>query len=443
MMFAIAFSFAAQIVVFSATKQNAVGVVYGANGPLAGVYVSAEGENGSASAVTDSQGHYTMSKGLKTGTYNVTTFDTTGYITGEVDLVSVTAGVTTSGINIDLQLSGAISGKVTDAVNGNPLNGTDVFASLANGTASYGWFATTGTDGKYLMATDLPTGAYNVTVELAPNGYIRQSTTANVVAGVETKNVDIPLARSGIISGTITQPDGTPLSGISVTAYEMSGSFLYYGSATTDSSGNYRIATGLGTGNYIVSASGDGASNSTAMLYLLYPTGVAVTAGVETTGINMELTPVTITPTGSGIITGRVTDQSTGNPIKFATVTAQDSGYGSAETDSNGYYNISTGLRTGSDYNVSATASGYYDAYYATLVSVTVNQTTPSINIQMTPVPAETYGTITGTVTGAPNPIPEFQYYPMIAMLSLTLVAAVAGRLMLKTKRYKNASIAQ
>ena len=29
-------------------------------------------------------------------------------------------------------------------------------------------------------------------VELAPDGYIRQMTTANVVAGVETKNVNIP-----------------------------------------------------------------------------------------------------------------------------------------------------------------------------------------------------------------------------------------------------------
>jgi len=47
-------------------------------------------------------------------------------------------------------------------------------------------------------------------------------------------------------------------------------------------------------------------------------------------------------------------------------------------------------------------------------------------------------GTITGTVTGASNPIPEFQY-PLMAMLSLTLVAAVAGKLMLKTKRHKNA----
>jgi hypothetical protein len=152
----------------------------------------------------------------------------------------------------------------------------------------------------------------------------------------------------------------------------------------------------------------------------------------------MELTPITTPPTPSGTITGRITDHSN-NPIRFASVTASGGGgTGSGETDSNGYYNISSGLGNGNDYNVTATASGYYDASYPTLVSVTVGQTTPNINIQMTTQPAQTFGTITGTVTGAPNPIPEFQY-PLMAMLSLTLVAAVAGKLMLKTKRYKNA----
>jgi hypothetical protein len=56
----------------------------------------------------------------------------------------------------------------------------------------------------------------------------------------------------------------------------------------------------------------------------------------------------------------------------------------------------------------------------------------------MTAQPAQNFGTITGTVTGAPNPIPEFQY-PLMAMLSLTLVAAIAGKVMFKTKRNKKA----
>jgi len=431
LMFAIALSFAAQICFFNATtKQNAVGIVYGANGPLASVSVSAEGDNGSGSAITDSSGHYTMTTGLKTGTYNLTTF-AYGYISSEVDSVSVTAPQTTSGVNFDLQLSGGISGTVTDAVNSAAVNGTDIFANLSNGTGTFGFLGTTGTDGKYLIATNLPTGTYNVSVELAPDGYIRQMTTANVVAGVETKNVNLALARSGILSGKVAAPNGTGLFGIYVIASTSSGT-TYLGSATTDSSGNYRIATGLGTGSYAVFASGDG--------NIAYYTGnVAVTAGQETSGINMELTPITTPPKPSGTITGRITDQSN-NPIRFASVTASGSGgSGSGETDINGYYNISSGLGNGNDYNVTATASGYYDASYPTLVSVTVDQTTSNINIQMTAQPAQTFGTITGTVTGAPNPIvPEFQY-PLMAMLSLTLVAAVAGKLMLKTKRHKNA----
>ena len=254
LIFAIALSFAAQICIFNATtKQSAVGIVYGANGTLAGVYVSAEGDNGSGFAITDSSGHYSMTTGLKTGTYNLTTF-AYGYITNEVNSVGVIAGQTTSGVNFDLLLSGGISGTVTDAVNSAALNGTDIFANLSNGTGTFGFFGTTGTDGKYLIATNLPTGMYNVSIYLAPDGYIRQMTTANVVAGVETKDVNLALARSGIISGKVAAPNGTGLFGIDVIA----SSGAYFGSATTDSSGNYRIATGLGTGSYTLYASGDG-----------------------------------------------------------------------------------------------------------------------------------------------------------------------------------------
>lgn len=440
LMFAIILSFAAQICVFSATiKQNSIGIVYGANGPLTSVYVSAEPStsegNGSGFAITDSSGHYSMTTGLTAGTYNLTTF-AYGYITGERDLVNVTTGQTTTDIDFDLQASGGISGMITDAVSGNPINDTSIYASLSNGTGTFGWFSTTGSDGKYFMATNLPTGMYNVSIIIPPDGYIRNMTTANVIAAIETKNVNIQLARSGIISGKVAAPNGTGLFGISVSAF--SSDFQTFGSATTDLSGNYRIATGLATENYTVSASGAG--NFTTYGGTLTPIPVQVTAGQETNGIDMELTPVTTPPTPSGTITGRITDQSS-NPIISAFVTATGSGgTGFGTTDNNGYYNISSGLENGNDYNVSATSSGYYDAYYSTLVSVTIGQTTPNINIQMTAEPAENFGTITGTVTGASNPlIPEFQY-PVIVIFPLILATVVAVKLMLKTRRYRNRS---
>jgi len=431
LMFALALSFAAQISVFSpAMKQYTIGIVYGADGPVAGVYVSAEGENGSAYATTDSSGYYTMTTGLNTGTYNVTTL-ATGYIDGQVDSINVTAGQTTSDVNFDLQLSGGISGMVTDAVNRSGLNGTDVYAVLSNGTGTFGFSGMSGPDGSYLIATNLGTGTYNVSILLPPDGYISQMTTANVTVGLETNNVNLALPRSGIISGTVAAPNGTGLFGIEVSAFSSTGITSNYGYATTDSAGNYRIATGLGTDNYTVYASGDGN-------YAAYAVPVPVTAGQETSDINMELTPVTTPPTPSGTITGQITDESTGKPIEFAMVTATGSGgSGYAETDRNGYYNISSGLGTGTDYNVSATASGYQSAWYAP-VNVTSGQTTSNINIQMTAEPASTFGTITGTVTAASTSIiPEFQY-PVTVILLLILATAVIGTVMLKTRRYKN-----
>jgi hypothetical protein len=164
--------------------------------------------------------------------------------------------------------------------------------------------------------------------------------------------------------------------------------------------------------------------------------GVSVTAGVETSGVDMELSVTP--PSPSGIITGQVTDVSTGKPIAGASVTATGpgGGHGSADTDSNGDYTISSGLGTTGSYDVTASAPGYQD-HLKTGVLVTVGAVTSGVDFQLSISSAQS-GTITGTVTGAPGAVPEFQY-PIAVALSLTLVAAAAGRLFLRTKRFKNA----
>jgi hypothetical protein len=425
---ALALSFAAQIGALSIMpKNNFAGVVYGANNvPIVGAYVSAFGDNGSGSAITNSNGQYTISHGLKSGTYNVSVSYVTGYVGSKVGGVIVTAGQTTTDVNFDLQLSGGISGIVTDAVSGNPLNGTLVYSTLANGTAGYGSVAITGLDGTYSMATDMPTGTYNVTVGF-PKGHVKNSTTVSVTSGNETKNVNFALVPSGIISGRITAPDGTP---VNATVSAISYSTMYYGYASTDANGYYSITSGLGTASdYMVSASPKTGSGYN------YTMHISVTAGQETSGVDLELTVTVTPPTPSGTITGRVTDISNGNPIPDATVTASGSGgYGSNTTDSNGDYIISRGLGNGDDYNVTATASGYDEASYPTLVSVTVDLTTSGIDIQMSQTPPQEYGSISGTVTGPANAIPEFQY-PIAVALSLTLIVAATSRLIIRTKR--------
>lgn len=421
LIFAVVFSFAAQICTFSlVSRQKFSGIVYGANGPIAGAAVSASGSEGSGYALTDSSGQYSISEGLKTGTYTVSVF-AVGYITYQTPNVNVNVSQTTPGINFDLQLSGGVSGMVTDADSGSPLASIMVVAYSANGT--YGWAATTGSDGKYLLATNLATGSYNISV-IMPEEHVSQSRTESVTVGSEVKNVNFTLAKSGIISGRITTPDGVPLKDVTVFA-SGGGS---YGYATTNATGYYRMSNGLATDSYTVMALSGLSSNTTT---------ADVTAGQETSNVNMELTVTP--PSPSGIIMGKVTDTDTGNPIANATVSASGSGgSGTGETDSNGNYVISDGLGNGS-YNVTASAPGYQD-HQSTGVSVTVNNVTPNINFQLSKLPPAQSGTITGTVTGAPNAIPEFQY-PVAVALSVTLVAVAAARLFLRTKRFQERNI--
>jgi hypothetical protein len=137
------------------------------------------------------------------------------------------------------------------------------------------------------------------------------------------------------------------------------------------------------------------------------------------------------TPSPTGIISGQVTDTNTGKPIVDASVTAtgDSEGYGSDTTDQNGKYTISTGLTAGT-YTVTASQEGYQDQS-KTGVSVSINQVTANVNFQLTPLPAQQSGTITGTVTGAANPIPEIST-PMLAVMSIAIASVAVTRLVHK-----------
>jgi protocatechuate 3,4-dioxygenase beta subunit len=407
------------------------GVVYAATGvPVANAKVDAVGENGSGSAYTDSSGAYLINSGLGTGTYNVTA-TATGYVDLQNTSVQVTVGHKTSGVDFYLSLSGEITGKVTDSVTLAPLQYVLVYAYPSSGGGSifaYVSSAITDSNGDYTIATNLATGTYNVTV-LYPTGHITGTVSdVSVTAGKITSGINLALAESGIISGTITAyPSGAPLANASVSAD--SSDFKYFGYAISNATGHYSIASGLGTDMYTVTAycSSDGSYGFNDTL-----SPVSVAAGSETPNVNMEITVAP--PSPSGIITGKVTDSSNGNPIKYALVEADDGigGYGSAYTDSNGNYVISDGLETGT-YNVTASATGY-NSTTITGVSVTVNNTTPNINLELNPIPAAQSGGISGTVTGAAGAVPEFA---TPALLFTTTAAATIALAFIKKRTRK------
>lgn len=391
--------------IFSKTcGQTFLGTVHGAGGvAVVGATVIASGSNGSGYATTNAQGQYSITSGLKTGNYTVEV-TANGYMYNETNNVHVTAGQATTGINIYLPLSGAISGRVTETGTGTPLSYVEVTAMPSSGSGSSFGFATTDTNGNYTIAMNLATGTYNVSAS-NPEGHITKIVSGiNVVAGQEVKNVNLQLDKSGVIWGRITaSPGGQGLSDALVSA--SSDDFVYANSAYTNATGYYTISSGLGTDTYTVMVSYSSSYNEA--------TGVSVTAGSQT---RVDL-PITISP--SGTITGKVTDTNS-QPIPNAYVSAEGNttySYGSATTDSQGNYAISTGLATDT-YTVTASKTNYTSAN-TTSVSVTVNEVTSGINFQLSKMPTVQSGTISGTVQGDQNPVPEFTN-PVIVLLILT-----------------------
>lgn len=349
--------------------------------PISGAFVSASGDNGYGSATSNTQGNFNITSQLGTGNYTLDA-SATGFIDTTVENVAVTSGSEKSNVIINMDVSGGIAGRITDAVSSASLQFADVEAANRTGNVDYGSFAFTGSDGTYQITTNLATGKYNVTA--GATGYLTGSlSNVAVTAGALTSNINIALSRSAVISGTVTDAvSGAPLSDVLVEAILSTGIF---GDITiTNSSGMYTLNTNLGTGIYNVTT--------------FFPAGhISVTA----TGINVvagnSYTQNLALPR-SGRISGRITSP-TGQGLADASVTAFASGgtsFGSATTNSTGYYNITDGLATGT-YTLFASLGGGFN--FTTIpVSVTAGSETPNINLQLTITPS---GTITGRVTNS------------------------------------------
>ena len=189
--------------------------------PVAGAFVSASSNGFSGFDSTNETGYYRISEDLGTGTYTVSALYGLSY--NETMGVSVTQGSETSGVDMELDItvqpSGTITGHVTDAVTGDPIEDAEV---TAEGLAGYG-YATTDENGDYVIDAGLATGTYNVTVTLT--GYVSQEMTGvNVVEDQVTANVDFQLAvaPSGRISGTV-MTEGTVIPDFPSSLYVLGG----------------------------------------------------------------------------------------------------------------------------------------------------------------------------------------------------------------------------
>ena len=389
-------------------------VTDGSSVPIAGAAVEASGVTccgGYGNTTTAADGTYTIT-GLLPGNYRLSAV-ASGYASEYYDgthdynaatQVGVSLGMTISDIDFALELSGSISGTVTDE-SATPIAGASVSASS---DAICCFSATTAADGSYTI-TGLAPGSYRVYAsgaghagEYYDDTYdYNAATQVTVTSGNTTPGIDLALAAGGIISGLVTDESSTPVAGVSVQASSLT--CCGYGYATTAADGTYTI-TDLPPGSYAVQASGGGYVSEyydNAMDYAAAKP-VTVTSGATTSGIDFALTL-------GGSISGTITNTSA-VPIQGASVQASGTACcsdGYATTAFDGTYTI-TGLAAGS-YTIYAYAQGYPMKYYedtydygsATPIDVASGVTTPGIDMALEPG-----GTVSGTVTnGSATPI--------------------------------------
>lgn len=318
-----------------------------------------------------------------------------------------------SGVNIDIETTGFITGRVTDADTGGPLANIHVYVDDSEtGYRVEGTY--TDNDGYYTFA--LPSGTYYVAAcpRCDDFPYVNEYANSIEVTDPDVTTQNFSLSTGGTISGTVYESDGvTPIGGLWVGAQDWdTGDFIT--STNTDSEGNYTLRVNPGSykintcascnfdpyvDEYYDDTNWDGA------------TEVVVTDGNDTPDIDFILS-------SGGTISGRALESDGVTPIVDLKIEAND--WNTREyitgtyTDSDGNYS----LRVGSgSYRISTCAScdsaSYVDEYYddtnydgATEVVVTDGNDTPNIDFTLS-----TGGTISGIITDENGPIANLHIY--------------------------------
>ncbi|MGH9225606.1 MAG: MSCRAMM family protein [Acidimicrobiales bacterium] len=175
--------------------------------------------------------------------------------------VSVSEGVTTSGVNGSLAIGGRISGTVVADGSGTPLAGICVSAPNAS-TGSSLFRVITSADGIYNIA-GLAAGTYKVKFEDCNSPFewgleyydnkpdFGSGTVVSVSGGANTSGINASMAPGGNIAGTVVADgSGSPLAGICVFPFPSTGGGNI-SSTTTAADGTYTLG-GLPVGAYRV-----------------------------------------------------------------------------------------------------------------------------------------------------------------------------------------------
>ncbi|NUT23560.1 MAG: PEGA domain-containing protein [Hamadaea sp.] len=360
---------------------------------IGNVGVEASNDTGATSSVTGFDGSYSID--VLAGTYRVS-FWRNGlaqwaygtYNVAEATLFTVGQGATVTVDDTALP-SGSIAGTVTYA-DGSPA--ADVSVDL-NGGPSYGYTQTDASGayridglapGGYLVSVRLPSGA----TEWVPGKLSQDEGTKFTVVGDAVTTVNERLPGIGRLAGHFTAADGSPMGGLSVSAADVNGWSLAYGTTSDDGTyaidqvfvGDYRVAfesweTGFQQWAYGKTNPADADV-------------ITVTAGQTTTVDDSRL------PAGTVRITAK--DASTGTPLSQFEAYLND-GFKGAGTSTGEL--VMSDVPTGT-YQVTVTAEGYIFSPKAATVTVTAGQQA-EVSVTLRPM-AKISTTVVDRATGQP-----------------------------------------
>ncbi|QEE28001.1 hypothetical protein FTW19_08330 [Terriglobus albidus] len=192
-----------------------------------------------------------------------------GTVSGQV--VVAANGLLSNGVAFTIG-SGSLAGTVTKTSDGSPISGCNIQVLKAGTVAGN---ATTAADGTYSIA-NLAAGTYDVIASATGYGTSRTPNIAVTVNSAATAN--FALATPGTVSGHVTKTDG--VTGISGATVSMSQGGEVMGTATSDSSGNYSIAS-LSAGTYTATAASPGYTSATI-------SGLSVSTGATSANFTLQ-----------------------------------------------------------------------------------------------------------------------------------------------------------
>ena len=194
---------------------------------------------------------------------------------GTGSVIVTVGGAVSNGVTFTVG-TGTIQGTVTSG--GSGVSGATVNALQSGMVKASG---TSGSGGSYTISNLAP-GTYDM--EVMASGYGNQAESGISVTANNSTTENFALSSPGTISGTVTKSNGTTaISGATINVYQ---GYTVVGTATTDSSGGYSIAT-LAPGTYSVTASSPGYDSLT-------DSGQTVTSGGTTTANFSLATQATI-----------------------------------------------------------------------------------------------------------------------------------------------------